>query len=249
MPVMDEFQKERDAVRNGTPKQKLSYFVYYYKWYVIAAVLILLAVISLAVHFANQKETAFYACLLNAAPGENAEQYIQSFTEYAGIDTDAYETDFDTSIIISETQGNPETLAAASQQLMIYIAAGNLDVMLTDTNSIRHYANADLFYDLRDFLTPEQLKLYEPYFYYVDWSVVQELKQSMPDSENDFIPAYPDPRKPEEMEQPVPVGIFLKKDCALTDNYYFLSDDVVLSVLSNTGRSQTASRFIDFVMQ
>ena len=33
MAVMDEFKEEREALKNGTPKQKLAYFWYYYKWH------------------------------------------------------------------------------------------------------------------------------------------------------------------------------------------------------------------------
>lgn len=250
MPVMDEFKKERDAVKSGTPKQKLSYFMYYYKWHVIAAVLIAAAAASLIWHFVTEKDTAFYACLLNSVAGENSEAYVQSFADYAGIDTDEYEVYFDTGIIISESAGDPEMLQAASQQLIVYIAAGNLDIMLTDANSIQHYANAEFFYDLRDFLTPEQIKLYEPYFYYVDQKVVQELQESMTNADQtDTLPAYPDPTKPEEMEQPIPVGIRIPDNEALTENYAFLSDDLVLAVLSNTGHPEAASKFIDFVMQ
>ena len=34
MAVMDEFKEEREALKRGTPKQKLAYFWYYYKWHV-----------------------------------------------------------------------------------------------------------------------------------------------------------------------------------------------------------------------
>lgn len=249
MPVMDEFKKERDAIKNGTPKQKLSYFIYYYKWHVIAAVLVVLAVISLIRHYVNQKDIAFYACLVNSVEGENTAEYIQSFADYAGIDTNAYEICFDTSILISDPEENPETIEAASQKLMIYIAAGNLDVLLTDATSIQHYANAQIFYDLRDFLTPEQTKLYEPYFYYVDMKVVQELQETMTSSEEEYIPTYPDPTKPDEMDQPVPVGIWIKHGGALAENYVFLDDDLVLAVLPNAKNPEAASKFIDFLMQ
>lgn len=249
MPVMDEFKKERDAVKNGTPKQKLSYFIYYYKWYVIAAVLVVAAVVSMIRHYVNQKDIAFYACFLNSAKGENAEEYVQSFADYAGIDTDTYAVCFDSSILINDPNENPETLEASSQKLMVYIAAGNLDVLLTDANSIKHYANAQLFCDMRDFLTPAQIKLYEPYFYYVDQTVVQELQESLTNPEQKYIPDYPDPTKPEEMDQPIPVGIWIENPGALADNYAFLDGGLVLAVFPNAKNPEAASKFIDFLMQ
>jgi len=41
MAVMDEFKEEREALKRGTPKQKLAYFWYYYKWHVIISVMII----------------------------------------------------------------------------------------------------------------------------------------------------------------------------------------------------------------
>ena len=41
MAVMDEFKEEREALKRGTPKQKLAYFWYYYKWHVIISVIII----------------------------------------------------------------------------------------------------------------------------------------------------------------------------------------------------------------
>ena len=42
MAVMVEFKEEREALKHGTPKQKFTYFMDYYKWYVIIAVIIII---------------------------------------------------------------------------------------------------------------------------------------------------------------------------------------------------------------
>lgn len=46
MAVMDEFKEEREALKNGTPKQKLAYFWYYYKWHVIIALVVIIMIVS-----------------------------------------------------------------------------------------------------------------------------------------------------------------------------------------------------------
>ena len=46
MAVMDEFKEEREALKRGTPKQKLAYFWYYYKWHVIISVIIIGMLVS-----------------------------------------------------------------------------------------------------------------------------------------------------------------------------------------------------------
>ena len=67
MAVMDEFKEEREALKNGTPKQKLAYFWYYYKWHVIISVIVIGMIVSFIYQYTNRKDTAFNAVLLNAS--------------------------------------------------------------------------------------------------------------------------------------------------------------------------------------
>lgn len=248
MPVMDEFREEREALKHGTWKQKLSYFIYYYKWHVIIGVAALAMIISLAAQILSRKEPGFYAALLNAGDFYDTTAYLQSFAEYADIDLKENDLIFDTSMIIEAGQLDQNTIAS-TQRLMVYIAAAELDVMVTDASSIQEYANGDYFFDLRDILTPEQVERYEPYFYYVDLPAVQARKEALENFEEENIPSYPDPRHPENMEQPIPVGICLEGENALKENFYFSGDMVVVTVFQNTTRLETAVKFIDFLMQ
>ena len=248
MPVMDEFKEEREALKHGTWKQKLSYFFDYYKWHVIVGAALLIFGFSLVSQILNHKETAFYAGLLNTIELNNGTNYAQGFAEYAGIDSDTYDILFDTSMNIVAGQLDQETISS-TQKLVAIIAAKELDVMITDSASIQGYANSQYFYDLRDLLSPEQVEQYEASFYYVDMTAVLKRQAAMDSFDNDYVPSYPDPRHPEDMEQPIPVGIYLDGENALKDSFYFRSDEVVISVLLNTKHAETTSRFIDFLMQ
>ena len=246
MPLMDEFREEREALKHGTLKQKLTYFADYYKWHAIITVIVLYFVISFAVQALTRKETALYVCMVNAR-ASGSEDYITDFAEFADIDLNSQELIFDTSISI-QTEAPSESSRASSQKLLVYIAAGELDVMITDAETIKIYTNNELFYDLREFLTPEQIERYKPYLYYIDMKAVQEWQEAMDNFDESFVPSYPDPRKPEEMEQPVPVGLCLKDREGFTDNFLFMNEDVVLAVLQNTKKSETVKQFIDYVM-
>lgn len=246
MPVMDEFREEREALRHGTLKQKLSYFMDYYKWYVIVAVIALAIVVSSVVQRLNRKETALYVCILNTYTQE-AEDYAAGFAEFADINLNSYDLILDTSMTIRAGEMDENTMASA-QRVMLYIAAAELDVMISDAETTRGYSNNDYFYDLREFLTQRQIERYEPYFYYIDMEVVQEWQAAMDNDDASYVPSYPDPRKPEEMAQPVPVGIYLDNSEILRRKFSFISDDVILTVLMNTTRSETVRRFIDYVM-
>ena len=246
MPVMDEFKEEREALKHGTLKQKFSYFMDYYKWHAIITVLVLIAVISFIVQTVTRKEVALYVCMLNTMT-QDAEGYAAGFAEFADIDLGSYDLTFDTSMHIREGELD-ETTIVASQKLIVHIAAGELDVMVTDAGTIKNYTVNDYFYDLREFLTPEQAKRCEPYFYYVDMKVVREWQEALTNLDESYVPSYPDPRRPEEMEEPVPVGLCLDDSVYLKRSFYFLDSDVVLAVFQNTSRPETVRQFINYVM-
>lgn len=246
MPVMDEFREEREALKHGTLKQKLTYFADYYKWHVIITVIALGIVISFIVQMLTRKETALYVCMVNTYALES-EDCITDFAEFADIDLNSYDLSFDTSISV-QAESLSESSIASAQKLMVFIAAGELDIMITDAETIKTYTGNDYFYDLREFLTPEQIERCEPYFYYIDRKEVQKLQEAIDNFDESYVPSYPDPRKPDEMEQPVPVGLYLQESEGFTDNFIFQTEDVVLAVLQNTKRPETARQFIDYVM-
>lgn len=245
MPVMDEFREEREALKHGTLKQKLTYFADYYKWHAIIAVIAISVVISFVVQILTRKETALFVCMVNTYALES-EDYIAGFAEFAGIDLDSQELAFDTSISIQENALD-ETSMASSQKLLVYIAAGELDVMITDAETIQLYTSNGFFYDMREFLTPEQTERCEPYFYYIDMKAVQELQEAMDNFDESYVPSYPDPRKPDQMEQPVPVGLYLNESEGLMDSFSFKTEDVILAVLQNTKKPEMVRQFIDYV--
>lgn len=251
MPVMDEFKEERAALKkNGTPKQKFMYFLDYYKWHVIIAVAVIGFAASMIYQSVTSKDTAFFAALVNAFEMTSTEEYVQSFAEYAGIDTDEYDVMFDSSMHISNTDVTQDTIAA-SQKLMVYIAASELDVILSDEATIEQYAYNDSFCDLREVLTQEQLEKYEPYLYYMDQAVADAIHaaQEEPDYDYNQTPSHPDPRKPEAMENPIPVGICLEEASSLEDYYIFLYGDGVLAVPATAPHQDNVTKYIDFLFQ
>lgn len=247
MPVMDEFKEERQALKNKSLKEKLSYFFDYYKWHTVAVIALAAVTVSLVTSFLNYKEWGFYVCLLNTSEFPQAEVYVQNFAEYAGINTDEYELVFDTDMFIDADMTGMET-AATLQKLTTYTMAGDVDVMVAGSEFIERYANGQNFRDLRDILTPEQTALYEPYFYYVDQTVVDAVSEANERGQSYDLP-YPDPRNPDAMENPIPVGIYLDNCATLKENFYFRSEEMALGVYVNSSRVDTALKFIDYIMQ
>lgn len=251
MAVMDEFKEERQALKNGTPKQKLAYFWYYYKWHVIISLIIIIMIVSFIQQYLNRKDTAFYAVMLNASllnqTTSELPDFITDFAEKEGINLASSDITFDTSIRIVEDSMD-ETTVTSSQKLMVYVAANELDTMITDLGSFQKYANSSMFYDLREILTEEQQAALEPYFYYVDREVVSAIEAANDDMNSDYTPDYPDPMHPEEMQDPVPVGICLTGCKDLTDYYYFRGDGIVMGIYANAEHAQTAVDLAEYLL-
>lgn len=246
MPVMDEFKEEREAIKQKGLKEKIAYFFYYYKWHVVAVVAVAAIVVSLISHLLNRKPWAVYICLINSSPYTQSEEYIESFAEYAGIDTDQYELIFDTSLYI-DLGGTDSVTASSLQKLAIYISASDLDVMISEPAVIERYTYRQVFYDLRNLLTPEQIAFYEPCFYYVDQAVVDAVSES-DDKGQLYDGGYPDPRQPDAMENPIPVGIYLDNCPQLREHFYFPSEELVWGVFINSSKTETALQFLEFIM-
>lgn len=249
MAVMDEFKEEREALKNGTPKQRLAYFWYYYKWHVIISIAAVVLVISFIYEIATQKDSAFYGVFVNAwAQEEKAPEYLQGFADQQGIDTEKYDVSIDSSLYIKKDSMDQSTVTS-TQKLMVYIAASEIDVIASDDVTFEHYANNNTFYDLREILTPEQIEKYEPYFYYIDQSVVDEKDAAMNEMDDSYVPVYPDPSRPGEMEDPVPVAFYVGENQGLLDAYYFAEGDVVLGIVGNTTRLEEAVAFVEYIFE
>ena len=59
---------------------------------------------------------------------------------------------------------------------------------------------------------------------------------------------YPDPTKPEDMEQPVPVALLLPQENGFRQlNYGSLKTPIALGFVVNSGHTQNALAFLDYI--
>ncbi len=249
MAVMDEFREEREAIKYGTPKQKLEYFWLYYKWHVIITIAAIAAITSFIYETVTKKEIALNTVFLNChVPTEDgSEAYIQSFLGLSEINTDEYKILLDSSLYF-QPDSLDEGTHATYQKIGVLVAAGDLDLLAADQTAFEHYAYLDYLADMRDILTPEEVEKYSPYFYYIDKEVLAAKLEAASNLEEYPLP-LPDPSKPEEMEDPIPVGIFLEHASEdFTSNYIF-SDDTssAIGFVVNTKRVANAQAFVNYI--
>ncbi len=240
MPLMDEFKEEREQVKNRSFKERCAYFWDYYKWHLIGGIALVAIFGSLLYTFLTRKDTAFYAVLMNMYPSLIADEYKEGFAESAGIDLKEYNVFFDSDMRLDPESMNQASVST-SQKMMVYLTAGDIDILVSDTAGMNRYAYTNALMDLRDFLSAEDYEKYEPYFYYMDRALAEAIKES----DGDVV--FPeDPSDPSTMTDPVPVGIRVN-DCQALKTAYFFGDYQYFAVAINTGRPELAHAFLDYI--
>ena len=249
MPVMDEFREEREAMRQKSLKERFQYFIDYYKWHVIGGVALIVFAISMIHSVTNRKEWAFYGAFVNSYQTPDYNAFCEDFAEYADIDLGKYDVMMDTNIYISDSifdQGNVDTM----ERLMVYIAAGDMDVMVSGPSIINRYAYYDTFQDLRQLLPQELQTQLEPYYYYMDMALADEFDALRESGETDDVPPYPaDPSSPEGMEYPVPVGLYIQNCPRIQEAFIFQEEEVILGAACNATDTDAILAFIRMIYE
>ena len=190
-------------------KQRLAYFWDYYKWYAIAAA-VLLAVVAVYVGgLLSEAEDSAYGLMLNTCNMLNQqrnEQLAQDMASEFRQELGRSEKELELTLDVSRSYdpdsgyyGNYDTL----QLILNYSMGGMLDFVVADEASMLDLAYAGYFRNLKDLFSEQELEQYSGQLLYVDMAVILKENESMEAGG----PDYPDPRKPEDMEEPVPVFV------------------------------------------
>lgn len=250
MPVMDEFREEREALKNGTFKQKMQYFWDYYKWHVIIGAFVLVLLVIFIKDIVNNKDFAFHGFFINTRANHGvSELFLDEFVQLAELDTEKYEVfiDSDESIIKNSYD---EITSAAHQQLTISIMAEEVDFVAMDEDTFGQYASTSTYFDMREILSDEQIAKYEPYFYYIDMADVRKIDESRQEASIDVYQGKEyDHTTPEGQEDPVPVALYIHSSEKLLAAYDFNGEPVVLGIPINTQHLDTSLKFIDYILE
>lgn len=245
MPVMDEFKEERAKLKSQPLNKRLSYFWTYYKWYVLGGALALVMAIYVIVEIVTNKEEALFGIVVNSTPLDNEKEFSASFMEYAGLDPNQYEVTFNSSLYLTEQMGQDSI--NTSQLIMVYTATGDMDVSIMDESAFERYAYSELFFDLSVVLPEELFSSLNGNIYYRDNAVAREFNAALDADESTEDIVFPDPFKPEEMKEPVPIGIDISDREVLQNTYYYPGKPVLLGLPATSDRTDMAIKFIEFL--
>ena len=259
MALMDEFKKERASIKKENFKVQFLYFWEYYKWYVLGPLLAIAFIIYYIYTSANAKDFAFYSVMLNSTEyhpyvsntlelgTHTVDEHADDFSAYIDMDEDKYWILLDTSIQIHDNPDERET-SEGIEKLVTYLNAGEIDTLVTGSSDFAEYAYDSQFHDLREIMTPEQLAKYEPYFFYVDRKILDEVKIAMDNFDYSYQLIVPDPTKPEAMEDPIPVGIYVHDSQYLMNTFVFEEAEIVMGIYVNAPHVETAFDYLDFLL-
>ncbi len=236
----NEWKKMKDKPR----KERLSYFWDYYKWPTIIAVLVVVAITYTVAVQLTKKEAVLSGILINSSVPLEDPAFLQDFCNEAGIDTKKEQIVLATGL--SMTADNPTVGIMTYQRIHAGIAAKETDFLIATTDAFRQcsYDSSHMLLDLREFLSPEQLEGLKGKLYYIDGSLFEKIYNGGEDTV-----VYPSPFAPEEMADPVPVGIDIRKCTEFLDSYYDTEEPIYFAVVINAPHLDTTLQFFEFMLE
>lgn len=285
--VHDEIRQQHMKAKDMTPKGRLEYFWYYYKIHTLVAVCVIIFGGALIHDILTAKDYGFYGVMLNASLLDS-EAMEASFSEYAQIDTNEYDCMIDTQSQLSYHSQNSYDFATY-QKLIAQLQTHELDVLVADAEVFKNFATNEMFMDLREFMSPEELAGFEGSIYYVDMEEVRRAaeaadnilsdpkeeasKDASPGSEAgelspqeaeaainpfgqniDYDEIYrlaaeeaETHRHPEEMAEPIPVGIFLEESPFMEKTGSYGKMVPIYGLVITSEKADTAVKYLDYL--
>ena len=247
MKLIANLKKEFHNFRTLPKEERWNYFLDYYKWYAIIALVVIALLTQGIVSAVQQKETVYTGFVLNAKIGVDDKSFLQGFYDRTDIDPKTQQAAFYSDLLL--TNSNKKNDITTIQRIMASISVEEADVIIAPANGFHTcaYNTSRIFVDLREFLPAETFEKLSGRLYYIDGAVMDELSKPIGEFVDPYAIQYPDPRKPETMQNPIPVGIDVSDRKDLQDAYYLTDTTAYLGVIVNSPNLDMTQIFIDYL--
>lgn len=255
--VMAESKNQYLKMKDKPFKERMAYLVGYYKWYVIGGIAIIGILTSIIYTMATHKDYCFTSMMINANLYEST--LGEDFGTYAGLDLETYDCLIDTTAKIG-TQGGYYEDTSTVAKMAANIQARELDCIIADSVRFEKDAYNETYQDITAFLTPQQLDKYAGKLYYIDMEVVRKKKDEsievaasqLNDDEyaathDQMLEALDYHRHPENMKEPIAVGIIIDDAPFIVNNDVYTLLIPVFGVVGNTTRPELAIEFLEYL--
>ena len=203
-------------------REKILYFLDYYKIPLILITATVLLIASIAHEVLTAKPTGFTAELINAQLYDTQE-FGERFAEAAGIDTSKELCVIDADALSSGGGTGTQADLYSAERILVRISAAEMDILAADEEIFRNYARQSIFSDLREALDAETYALFEP------WLVYEPLE--LEDG---------------QLSEPVPTGIRLDTAPVFCDAGIYPNGGVI-GIVANSPHPDRAVAFLKFI--
>lgn len=255
--VNDEIREQQRKMKDMSWKGKFQYFWDYYRYHTLAAVFITIMAVSLIRNIVMAKDYIFNAIMLNAY-NLSSQSLSDTFAEYAGLDTETYECFIDTTTSMS-LDNHSEYEVANGQRIVAMVQTQDLDAVVFDSEMFNNYSYNQMFFDLREIFTEEELSKYEDKLYYIEYAEIRKMNEQHDYICPELITPYDDRtpesiaaeaekhRHPENFKEPIPVGIYLADSPFVVKSNSYFHVTPIFGIICNSQRVEVAKQYLEFL--
>lgn len=255
--VNDEIREQQRKTKDMSWKGKLQYFWDYYRYHTLAAIIITFMAVSLIRNVAMAKDYIFNALMLNAYD-LSSQALSDAFAQYAGLDTDTYECFIDTTTSMS-LDNHSEYEMANAQRIVAMVQTQDLDAVVFDSEMFNNYSYNQMFYDLREIFTEDELSGYKDRLYYIEYAEIRKMEEQpdyicpelvtpLDDRTPEGIAAEAEKhRYPENFKEPIPVGIYMADSPFVVKSDSYFHVEPIFGIICNSQRVETAKQYLEFM--
>lgn len=255
MTTNEAVKQAWQSMKDRPVKERLRFFWDYYKWHTIAAVVLVVFLVSYISAILAEPDFKLNGLLLNAYSYSNYEQVQEecqtlanAFTEDYAIDQSVLEVVLDPSRVYYTDGENTSYNSDTLQLILTYTAADALDFIVGDQEAMMEIAYMEVYRDLHGFLNEEQLEAYDGDILYIDYAVVVERQEALDRNLDDSDIVYPDPTDPEGMAEPIPVLIRVSDSQKLRSIYTQSGENLFLG-FTGSNKSGLDIPFLEYLLE
>lgn len=246
MTIRESIRSQIEMMKGKRRREKLAYFWDYYGIKSICILTVLALSVFIVVDLSTQKDSGYVGVFFGASEKSSSDTYLCDFASFAGLDSDHFDITVQfspgirlDSTITEEGYQALEGFATMAGAHMVDNIAANADLFL-------YYSYLGYTADLRNVLSEAQLTELSPNLNYIDGDLLRQYQSKEQTIDYNH---FPDPKKPDAMIDPIPVGIDLSAATEdFCNTYTFTERNAVIGICSTSERMDVAVTFIRFAL-
>ena len=246
MTIRESIRSQIEMMKGKSRREKLAYFWDYYGIKSICILTFLALSIFIVVDMSTKKDSGYVGVFFGASERNASDTYLCDFASFAGLDSDHFDSTVQFSPGIRLDSTITEEGYQALEGFATMAGAQMVDNIAADAELFIYYSYLGYTTDLRNVLSEPQLTALAASLNYIDGDLLRQYqsKEKTIDYNN-----FPDPKDPDTMVDPIPVGIDLSAATeAFRNTYSFTESDAMIGICSTSERTEIAVAFILFAL-